>query len=152
MKTYNPREYHNRPLTLIELEDGTSWRIRQPKLQDLDMLSELQQAQAARFMAHRDRLLALAEEARAAAEAGGEDGDTAARALSAAQSDADPEGISRPYLHAERLAAFIVPEVTPAEVLRRLAGEYDLDFLYECHEELMQALSGDAAKKRMRGR
>ena len=151
-KTYNPREYHNRPLANIELADGTVWRIRQPKVQDLDMMDELRQAQVQRFQDHRDHLLALAEEARAKAEDGNADGDAAAREVLSAQPDEDPDDVSRPYLHAEVLAAFITPEVSPSEVLRRLGEEYDLDFLYERHEELLQALSGDAAKKRMRVR
>mgnify|MGYP002682575454 CR=1 FL=1 len=53
---------------------------------------------------HMDRLKALAEEARVAAEAGGEDGDRAARALIDAQPDADPEDVRKEYLHAEVLA------------------------------------------------
>ena len=152
MKTYKAREYHDRSLFSIELEDGTTWRVRYPKVSDLDMLAQLRETQTARFQAHMDRLKALAEEARVAAEAGGEDGDRAARALIDAQPDADPEDVRKEYLHAEVLAAFISPAVTAAEVLRRIGDEYDLDFLYERHEELMQALTGDAAKKRLRGR
>ena len=151
MKTYKAREYHDRPLFSIELEDGTTWRVRYPKVSDLDMLAQLRETQTARFQAHMDRLKALAEEARVAAEAGGEDGDRAARALIDAQPDADPEDVRKEYLHAEVLAAFISPAVTAAEVLRRIGDEYDLDFLYERHEELMQTLTGNAAKKRLRG-
>lgn len=152
MATYRPRDYHDRPLAVIEFEDGSSWRIRQPKIQDVDMLSDLQKAQSARFQARVDALKAKAEEARLAAEAGGTDGDAAGRALLDAQSDDSYEDLSKAYLHAEVLAAFIRPEVSPAEVLRRLGDEYDLDFMFERHEELVQALSGDAAKKRMRVR
>ena len=151
-KTYKPRDYHDRPLCVIELEDGGTWRVRYPKVSDLDMLAELRETQTARFQAHMDRLKALAEEARVAAEAGGEDGDRAARALIDAQPDADPEDVRKEYLHAEVLAAFITPGVSASEVLRRLGTDYDLDFPYERHEELMQALTGDAAKKRLRGR
>lgn len=151
-KTYKPRDYHDRPLCVIELEDGGTWRVRYPKVSDLDMLAELRETQTARFQAHMDHLKALAEEARKAAEVGGEDGDRAARALIDAQPDADPEDVRKEYLHAEVLAAFITPEVSASEVLRRLGADYDLDFLYERHEELMQTLTGDAAKKRVRGR
>ena len=152
MKTYKAREYHDRPLFSIELEDGTTWRVRYPKVSDLDMLGEMREAQKARFQGHVDHLKAIAEEARVAAEAGGEDGDAAARAILAAQPDEDPEDTRKEYLHAEVLAAFIAPAVSASEVLRRIGDEYDLDFLYERHEELMQVLTGDAAKKRLRGR
>lgn len=151
-KTYKPREYHDRPLFVIEFGDGSSWKVRYPKISDVDMLSDLQDAQKQRFMAHVDALKAKAEEARKAAEAGGEEGDAAARALIASQPETDPEDVRKEYLHAEVLAAFISPSVTASEVLRRLGEEYDLDFLYERHEELMQTLTGDAAKKRLRGR
>jgi len=152
-KTYKPREYHDRPLCVIEFGDGTAWRIRYPKISDLDVLSEMHDAQKARFQAHMDAMRERAEEARLAAEAAGaEDGDAAARALLADQSDLDPEDVRREYLVAEVLAAFISPEVTPSEVLRRIGEEYNLDFLHERHEELLQTLTGDAAKKRLRGR
>jgi hypothetical protein len=151
MKVYKAREYHDRPLCTIEFEDATSWRIRYPRIQDVDALAELQKAQVARFQARVDALKARAEEARVAAEAGGTEADKAGRDLLASQPDEDPEDVSKAYLHAEVLAAFITPPVSPSEVLKRLGEEYDLDFMYERHEELMQALSGDAAKKRMRG-
>ena len=151
-KTYNPREYHDRPLCVIELADGAKWSVRYPKIQDVDLLQELRQAQIDRFNARLSALKEQAEEARLAAERGGQDGDKAARDLIESQPDEDPEDCRKEYMHAEVLAAFIKPSVSPSEVLERIGQEYDLDFLYERHEELLQALSGDAAKKRMRGR
>lgn len=151
MKAYKSRDYHDRALFPIELSDGTLWRLRYPKISDLDLMDDIREAQTARFKAHTAALLSQAEEARSSAEAGGEDGDKAARALIAAQ-ERDPEDITKPYLIAEVLAAFITPEVTPSEVLRRIAGEMDLDTLFEMHEELLAAMTGEAAKKRVRGR
>lgn len=151
-RTYSPREYHNRPLCTIELKDGTTWRIRYPKTADLDVITDLHEAQKNRFRAHVEDLRDRAEAARLEAEeAGEEDSDAAARALIDAQPDLDPDDVRHEYLVSEVLAAFITPEVTPAEVLSRIGNEYDLDFLYERHEELLQTLTGDAAKKRLRG-
>lgn len=153
MKAYKARDYHNAALFPIELDDGTVWRVRIPRVQDIDLMDELQQTQQARFIAYRDALKVKADAAREEAEqAGAEDADTAARALIAAEPDEDPEDISRLYITCEVLAAFITPEVSAREVMQRLGADFGLDAVYEMHQTLMDAMSGDAAKKRVRGR
>ncbi len=145
MGEYKAREHHDRHLEPpLELPDGTVWRIRYPKFKDID-------AQYQRAQGRLDALKAEAETARQEAEQRGEDGDRAGREV-INQYPGDPEDLTIPYLTAERLALFIVPEVTAREVLERIGNELDLAVLFECWERVSQEISGEAAKKRMRGR
>lgn len=152
MSKYKARDYHNAELFPIEFSDGTTWRVRDPLVKDVDRLGDIHRAQTARFEAYRDALVAKAEAARQAAEAGGSEADKAARKLINEQPDQDPHDISKLYLTCEVLAAFITPAVTASEAYERLTADFPIDKIYEMHGELMERISGDAAKKRMRGR
>ena len=48
-KTYNPRNYHNQPLAVIELADGTKWSVRYPRASDRHLLTDISQAQRKRL-------------------------------------------------------------------------------------------------------
>jgi hypothetical protein len=150
MSKYKARDYHNAELFPIEFSDSVTWRVRDPLVKDVDRLGDIHRAQTARFEAYRDALVAKAEAARQAAEA--DDGDEAARKLIDEQPDQDPHDISKLYLTCEVLAAFIMPAVTASEAYERLTADFPIDSIYEMHQELMERISGDAAKKRMRGR
>ena len=154
-QTYNPRDYHDRPLAAISFEDGTRWIIRYPKASDRHLLADIGQQQRKRLDAFKASLESWKNELHDQAVAAvNETGDPEAgdRLIDAAEPPVEnPDDLTMDFWHAEVLAAFISPTVTPAEVLDRLGNEYDLDFLYERHAELMDVLEGAAAKKRIRG-
>ncbi len=153
-KTYNPRNYHNQPLAVIELADGTKWSVRYPRASDRHLLTDISQAQRKRLEAFQASLKTWQEDLQArAAAAVAESGDPEAgdRLIDEAEPPVEnPDDLTIDYWHAEVLAAFITPTVGAGEVLERLGEEYDLDFLYERHAELMDTLEGTAAKKRVR--
>ena len=154
-RTYNPRDNHDRPLATIGFADGAKWVIRFPKAADRHLLADIGRRQRARLEAFRTQLKEweqeLHDKATAAVEATG-DKDAGERSIEEAEPPVEnPEDLTVEYWHAEVLAAFISPEVSPEDVLDRLGNEYDIDFLYERHAELMDTLEGSAAKKRVRG-
>ena len=153
-KTYNPRNYHNQPLAVIELADGTKWSVRYPRASDRHLLTDISQAQRKRLADFMETTKAwekeLHDRAVAAVEETG-DPEAGDRLIDAAEPPFEnPEDLTIDWWHAEALAAFITPAVGAGEVLERLGEEYDLDFLYERHAELMDTLEGTAAKKRVR--
>lgn len=153
---YKAANYHDHALKVIPFSDGSKWTIRKPKASDRHLLTDIGQKQRKRHEAFAAELDAWKEDmkarALAATEASGDD-DDGRRVIEDEESPLEvPDHLTVEYWHAEVLAAFISPTHTPEEVLAQLGdNEYDLDFMFERHAELMDTMEGGAAKKRVRG-